>query len=187
MSLIRMVWFSVEQHNALLRHAAADAPREACGVLLGSITSGVAQVNQVIPVANIADDPHVSYRLDDTHLARIVGGLARTGGEIVGFYHSHPASAPIPSSSDVRLAAYADVPYVIVGQRAGGAVSAAWRIADGAVEPIDSIVADVAPLPPPELGMSFQYTLLVLAAVTVCVMVIAAAILLLPPAPVIPR
>jgi proteasome lid subunit RPN8/RPN11 len=35
--------------------------------------------------------------------------------EIVGFYHSHPRSAPVPSPTDLAEASYPDHLYLIVG------------------------------------------------------------------------
>jgi desampylase len=94
---------------ALLAHARAEAPRECCGLLLGHGLS----VDECVPGTNV--DPHPNrYELDPSiHIAtrRRLRATART---IVGVYHSHPGSAPMPSPSDLAEAYYSEFIWVIV-------------------------------------------------------------------------
>ncbi|MCK6578069.1 MAG: M67 family metallopeptidase [Anaerolineae bacterium] len=171
-----------------MSNALEHAPDEACGVLIG-VTShtGIVNVEQLIMLDNIASDRRVNFRLDDEQLARVVGGIASSDREIVGFFHSHPNGDVIPSESDVALASYPDVPQIIVGLRHSPPSVAAWRIAYGAVSRIDITVGDVAPSQAPQGLSDFQKALILVSAALALLLVITSALALLPPAPEIPR
>ncbi|MBL8134928.1 MAG: M67 family metallopeptidase [Anaerolineae bacterium] len=184
----RLLWFTPDRYQQLLNLALERAPEEACGVLVG-VTShtGVASVEQLIMVDNIASDRHVSFRLDDAQFARVVGRTVASDQEIVGFFHSHPRGDSIPSRSDVALASYPDVPQIIVGLGHISPTVAAWRIAYGAVSRLDIAVSDAAPVSSPQDLSDFQKALILISAALALLLVITLALALLPPAPEIPR
>ncbi len=183
---IRQLWFTPQMHTALLREVERAGALEACGVLAGVVSGEQGQVMQVIPLPNIADDPTRSYRMDDALLGRTADVLHNNGHEIIAFYHSHPNSTPIPSRADVLLATNPHIPIVIVGQRNGALVSAAWAIAYGEVEPIDSRIADLRPAAPTRFSLSARILTLAVLVISALV-VLVTALSLLPPAPEIPR
>src|SRR5687767_9209029 len=80
--------------SALIQHARDAAPNEACGVagLAGS------RVSTLIAARNASTTPRVHFTFDDDGYRTIIR-LEREGLD-VGFYHSHPASAAYPSSTD---------------------------------------------------------------------------------------
>jgi len=91
-------------------HAQVASPHECCGLLLGTTTEIVAAV----PSANRAGDPTRHFLIDpkthfDTRRRAAERGLA-----VVGFYHSHPRSDPLPSPTDLAGASYPDHWYLIV-------------------------------------------------------------------------
>jgi proteasome lid subunit RPN8/RPN11 len=184
--LIRQLWFTPNMHSALLEQARRAHPLEACGVLAGTVTQMQGQVQEIIPITNVAADPTVSYRLDDAELNRAADALHHAGREIIAFYHSHPNGAPIPSRADVLLAAHPHIPAVIIGQRGGVQVSAAWTIAGGEVEPLDSVIADVRPPAPPDFSAPQKLTAITVLLLS-ALLVLITALTLLPPAPEIPR
>lgn len=101
--------------RAIVAHARREDPRECCGFLIGAGR----EVRHAIPARNLADSP-VRFRIDDAlHLSlrRALRGAVPPLG-IVGIYHSHPASAPEPSSSDLAEAWYPDWLYLIAGRPA---------------------------------------------------------------------
>jgi proteasome lid subunit RPN8/RPN11 len=64
--------------------------------------------------ANLSGDPN-RYLIDPkAHLDARRDGRVQ-GFEVVGFYHSHPHSAPVPSPTDIAEAWYPDHLYAIVG------------------------------------------------------------------------
>lgn len=94
----------------MLEHAREAAPRECCGLLVGEGDCIVRSVR-----ARNLDAAATRYLIDpEDHFAAIRS--ARTEGlEVIGAYHSHPSSAPVPSPSDVAEAnSGSNFVYVIV-------------------------------------------------------------------------
>lgn len=96
--------------EAILAHARDEAPLECCGLLLGGAKRLVAAVRG----RNLLASP-TRFQLDpQDHFAAL--RLARGRGvDIVGTYHSHPASPAVPSPRDLREASYPDFLYLIAG------------------------------------------------------------------------
>ena len=94
----------------MLAHAREEAPRECCGLLVGR---GEA-VARIIRARN-ADVKATRYLIDPAdHFAAIRSARA-DGLEVIGAYHSHPSSAPVPSPTDIAEAnCGSDFLYVIV-------------------------------------------------------------------------
>ena len=71
------------------------------------------------------------YLLDAPSLLAADDMASATGGAIVGFYHSHPDSLPIPSATD-RQMAWTGYVYIIVGATGSRTrVASAWTIEEG--------------------------------------------------------
>ncbi|MGB0717522.1 MAG: Mov34/MPN/PAD-1 family protein [Phycisphaerae bacterium] len=82
----------------MIEHARQCAPLECCGVLMGHVENGASFVTSVMPSRNISPhDRTRSFQLDWTTMRE---ACAISDKEILGFYHSHPASAPFPSEDD---------------------------------------------------------------------------------------
>ncbi len=93
----------------MLAHARDEAPNECCGLLLGRDRA----IERAVRARNVEQGP-TRYRVDPAdHFAAIRSARA-DGLLVVGAYHSHPASAPVPSQSDLEEAAGANFLYVIV-------------------------------------------------------------------------
>jgi proteasome lid subunit RPN8/RPN11 len=83
----------------MLAHARDEAPRECCGLLIGKENSVVRSVR-----ARNLDEKSTRYLIDpEDHFAAIRAARAE-GLEVVGAYHSHPTSAPVPSRTDIAEA-----------------------------------------------------------------------------------
>ncbi len=94
----------------ILHHARETAPRECCGLLVGSGDSVV----RTVRAANLDAAP-TRYSIDPADHFRAIRGARADGLEVVGAYHSHPASAAIPSATDIAEATSgADFVYLIV-------------------------------------------------------------------------
>ena len=110
-----------EVRSALVEHAEAELPNEACGVL--ALRDTVAE--RYFPGRNRAASP---YRFE-LEIDPEVWFLEDDGYELAVF-HSHPASPPRPSRTDVEsIGLWEGRPYVILSLRTGEL--AAWTIADG--------------------------------------------------------
>jgi proteasome lid subunit RPN8/RPN11 len=107
----------------LRRHAAAAAPLECCGALIGRTHCGRTVLRAALPLENRAA-AH-GYLISAPTVRRLELRAARAGLEVVGFYHSHPRGGPVPSRADLELA-WPGYVYAIVDV-IGGAVRC-WRL-----------------------------------------------------------
>jgi proteasome lid subunit RPN8/RPN11 len=113
-----------EVRSALVEHAQAELPNEACGLI--SLRNGVAE--RFFPGRNRSASP---YRFE-LEIDPEVWFLEDEGNELAVF-HSHPSSPPRPSRTDVEnIGLWEGRPYVILSLRTGEL--AAWTIADGSVD-----------------------------------------------------
>jgi proteasome lid subunit RPN8/RPN11 len=111
--------------SALVEHAHAEEPNEACGLIV--LRDGVAERYE--PARNAAASPF-RFELD---APPEVWFLEDEGYELAVF-HSHLSSPPRPSRTDVEnIGLWEGRPYVILTVRSGEL--AAWRIRDGKIEP----------------------------------------------------
>ncbi len=182
--MMRALWMTSELVNQIVADAHDMRPNEACGLIVGKGE----QATQIIPVPNVHSEPAHYFRMDPSALARHLPALDRQGLRLLGFYHSHPNGDPIPSATDIREAAYHDTAYVIASLKDGVPRLAAWLINDGRVQPLTLHIGESQPPSTPDfLPMSrAQRYALMIAIVVVFVSFVAAAIYLLPPAPIIP-
>jgi [CysO sulfur-carrier protein]-S-L-cysteine hydrolase len=113
--------------RALEEHARAEAPNEACGLI--AFRDGVAE--RYLPGENVAASP---YRFELKAGDPADWFLEDEGYELAVF-HSHPASPPRPSRTDVENVGLWDGrPYVILSLGTGEL--AVWRIGRGGIEPV---------------------------------------------------
>ena len=121
--------------DAVTAHARREAPNECCGLLIGVAD----EIQEAVAVRNVAQDPSRHYEVSpEEHFAQIkrcrdqseASGLSRKP-QVVGVYHSHPHSAPVPSPTDLELA-FSDFLFMIAGE---GNVRA-YRLKDGTFEEV---------------------------------------------------
>jgi desampylase len=113
-------------------HARAAWPTECCGLLLGAADEIVTSFR-----ARNELDSATGYRIaPEDHFAAIRQARAVDLG-VIGAYHSHPSSLPVPSSTDLSEAIPGSFLYVIVGRDPDGSSSTrAWRVLDGNFRPV---------------------------------------------------
>jgi [CysO sulfur-carrier protein]-S-L-cysteine hydrolase len=111
--------------RALLEHAAAGLPNEACGLVSGRDGRG----ERFHPARNALASPY-RFDLDPADLVRILHDIEASGEDLVAIFHSHPRSVPAPSATDVREARYPGLLHLIVGRGGpdGSTEPRAWRI-----------------------------------------------------------
>ena len=95
-------------HADIIAHARAAKPAECCGLLVG--TSG--SVTEAVPARNLADLP-TRFLIDPQDHINAIRDARVRGLEVLGFYHSHPHSPPVPSEMDRAEAGYPDHLYLI--------------------------------------------------------------------------
>jgi len=96
--------------DAIVSHAREAAPAECCGMLIGS----AGRIGSAIRARNIAGEP-TRFLIDPADHIRARREARDAGLDVVGFYHSHPRSTPVPSDTDLAEATYPNHLYVIVG------------------------------------------------------------------------
>lgn len=94
-------------HADLLALAAREAPREACGLLLGPAQEGgIARVASLLPAANVHPDPERFFEIDPAVLIAATRAARQGGPHVLGCYHSHPSGVAAPSATDAAMAAH---------------------------------------------------------------------------------
>jgi proteasome lid subunit RPN8/RPN11 len=117
--------------DEIASHARAALPDECCGLLVGT-TAGIVEAVRSI---NLADDPTRRFLIDPATHFETRRRAAERGLEVVGFYHSHPRSEPVPSATDLAGASYPEHWYLIVKPLAAGCEARMFRLdAEGFVE-----------------------------------------------------
>ncbi len=115
-----------EVRRALEEHARAEAPNEACGLLL--LRDGVAARYE--PGRNAAGSPYRFELEVDPEL-----WFAEDDGYELAVFHSHLSAPARPSRTDVEnVGLWTGRPYVIYSLARDEL--AAWRIDDGRIEPL---------------------------------------------------
>lgn len=93
----------------LIAHAVDDLPNECCGMLAG--TGDEATVGY--RAANTESSPFM-YVMSPQEQLRLMEEIDASGLELLAIYHSHTRSAAYPSRTDVELAFYPSLAYLIV-------------------------------------------------------------------------
>jgi proteasome lid subunit RPN8/RPN11 len=121
----------------MIAHARAAAPNECCGLLVGagSLIDGCVRVRNVDPT------PARRYRLDPAEHIAVNRRLRGTNRIVVGCYHSHPHSPPVPSAADCAEAYYPDFVWVIVSLHTDEGAIAAYRIVGNRFEDVMTLRA----------------------------------------------
>ncbi|MEO8814547.1 MAG: M67 family metallopeptidase [Mycobacterium sp.] len=100
--------------DAMVAHARADHPDEACGVLAGP--EGSDRPERHLPMVNVERSP-TFYRFDSAEQLKVWRGMDAADEAPIVIYHSHTATEAYPSRTDVALAGEPDAHYVLVSTR----------------------------------------------------------------------
>lgn len=100
--------------DAMVAHARADHPDEACGLLAGPEGSDLP--HRHIAMVNAERSP-TFYRFDSGEQLRVWRDLEAAGEAPVVIYHSHTATEAYPSRTDIAYAAEPDAHYVLISTR----------------------------------------------------------------------
>lgn len=98
---MQRIQFPASVRGEIARHLRAQYPREGCGVLLGH----GGRISDAVPVANIAPPGNNDrFEFDPLDYSEGERRANAAGLRIVGFFHSHPDSPPVPSRVDLEAA-----------------------------------------------------------------------------------
>jgi proteasome lid subunit RPN8/RPN11 len=95
-----------EIYEAMVSQAVGEAPNECCGLLAGRVdqveeSCRVCRVQRRYPLINEAASP-TEYLSEPRSTFEAVRDMQLRNLDIVGVYHSHPTSAPVPSRTDLE-------------------------------------------------------------------------------------
>jgi proteasome lid subunit RPN8/RPN11 len=157
--------------DAMIAHARALDPFECCGLLAGTngtvlrhyrITNTVAKDARAVEVFDSANvkqlgllpdtaRAQVAYFMDPKEMLAAFKDMRQRNLELTAIYHSHPRSPAYPSPTDVGLAYYPNVVYLIISleQKSSPDVRAYWikdrQIVRAEFEPIGAPASEIVP------------------------------------------
>lgn len=103
-----MLVLDADHYDALVRHARAEYPNEACALLAGD-----GQIEKVYTLPNAEASP-TFYVVEPKAQLAAMQEMDDRGWELLGIFHSHTFTEAYPSKTDVELAAYPDAAYLIL-------------------------------------------------------------------------
>ncbi|MEV0687802.1 M67 family metallopeptidase [Nocardia sp. NPDC050378] len=122
--------------DAMVAHARADHPDEACGVIAGP--EGSDRPERFVAMMNAERSP-TFYRFDSGEQLRVWREMDDADEVPVVVYHSHTATEAYPSRTDISYAGEPDAHYVLISTRDPHEHELrSYRIVDGEVteEPV---------------------------------------------------
>lgn len=106
-----MLKLTPEQFAVIVEQGRAGKPLEICGLLAGRQSTLDGEVNtvvqEVLPVESDDKSP-LTYSVNAQGYMDAYKHAAQNGLKIVGIYHTHPATQPYPSKTDVARAHWGD-------------------------------------------------------------------------------
>lgn len=131
-------------YDAMVGHARGSLPNEACGMLGGR----QGKVEKLYCLKS-SDPSPVSYTVDPTEQINVMKDMGNMGIALVGIYHSHPDSPPLPSLTDINRAFfpgsrelnYPGVVYVIIGLSDTVPDVRAYKVGTDKVESVEITVS----------------------------------------------
>ena len=140
------VTLSREMRDALISHARAEVPNEACGIVIGDRAAGDGgHALRWVPLRNPLASPY-RYSIDPDDLLRLTIETDDADEVFWAIVHSHVASPARPSPTDLREAHYPDALYMLVSLAPSEAGAdgtpgeRAWRIVDGGVHEVELFI-----------------------------------------------
>ncbi|RDI46270.1 Mov34/MPN/PAD-1 family protein [Nocardia mexicana] len=127
--------------DAMVAHARADHPDEACGIIAGP--EGSDRPERFVAMINAERSP-TFYRFDSGEQLRVWREMDDRDEEPVVVYHSHTATEAYPSRTDISYASEPNAHYVLVSTRDPEQHELrSYRIVDGVVteEPVQIVPA----------------------------------------------
>lgn len=134
MDAISTVYISRHLCREMLEHARAQLPLEACGIVSGDLKG---RPLQFFPARNEFKSP-TRYNVHPEDLLCILNQLEKNQEEIWGIFHSHPESDAYPTRTDLELAGYPQVYYLIASlKNLQHPVLRGFIIRDGSIKEIN--------------------------------------------------
>ena len=130
--------------EAIVDHARAEDPNEACGLVIGDRPAAEGgRALRFEAVRNKAASPY-RYEIGPDDLLRLTIATDDADETFWAIVHSHVRSPAYPSPTDVGLAFYPDALYVLVSLAEEEPALGAFRIVDGEIHRVEILVGQAA-------------------------------------------
>lgn len=128
--------------EAIVAHARAEDPNEACGLIVGDRPAADGgHALRFEPTRNKAASPF-RYEIHPDDLLRLTIATDDADEVFWAIVHSHVRSPAWPSPTDIGLAFYPDSLYVLVSLAEAEPALGAFRIVDGAIHRVELLVGN---------------------------------------------
>jgi len=111
----------------LIDHLTAAAPLEGVGLLGGRDDGSAVRADAFYPGTNVDASP-TRYTMEPAEVLAAFRAMEAIGGRLVAIVHSHPATPPVPSATDLAEAYYPDAFLVIVSLAGAEPSARCWRL-----------------------------------------------------------
>lgn len=118
-----MISIDEQQLSEIRAHGESDYPYECCGLMLGRFEAdGRKTVSMTHPISNAREEQAKRNRflIRPEELLRGEKYAREKGLDVIGFYHSHPDDAAVPSQYDLAHA-WPTYSYIVVSVEQGRA------------------------------------------------------------------
>lgn len=130
-SEMERIWLDRAEYDRMLLEARTQCPKEACGLLAGTISEdGEKIVSKVYLLTNI-DQAEEHFSLDPKEQLDAIRNMRKLGLRPLGNWHSHPKTPSRPSEEDKRLAYDRQAVYMILSFAEAEPVLNAFHIENG--------------------------------------------------------
>lgn len=103
-----MLRLTQEHFDQIVAHGLEGKPLEICGFIAGRLGSeGDKEVTLVVPIES-DDKSELTYSMNPLQQMKAERQIQEQGLEILGIYHTHPATQAYPSKTDVARAHWGD-------------------------------------------------------------------------------
>lgn len=128
--------------SEIIGYAMDDDPKEACGVIVTHIRTGV---SRVLKLRNVHPEPESGFEVREREVREMYRRLNRQLEYIEVIWHSHTHSPASPSAGDIAAAEMPEAHYLIVATSGTGRALRSWKIVNGEAfeESIEFVKADV--------------------------------------------
>jgi len=118
--------------EAIILHARAGLPNEACGLIAGNVVNDIKTIEKVYLLSN-PDSSREHFSIDPTEQLAAVKDMRALGLVPLGNFHSHPATPARPSDEDIRLSYDPKASYLILSLAEETPVLKAFGVINGEV------------------------------------------------------
>lgn len=177
------LWLTPQIAQAICQHVTEQLPIEACGFVVGEHK----RPTRIIPITNIAKNPQHAFYMNPAETLAAFRQIEHNQEQLLAIYHSHPKTAPIPSSDDIAQWQFPDTIALIISAQYVQPQLAAWCIYYHSVTRAELVISPHQPIINDSQSLSRpQQLAIILSAILAIICFLAIALALLPPAPPLP-